>query len=134
MDRPWKYRAPAIGWGFLIIYLSLAPADDLENPLSFEISDKVVHFIMYFTWVAFLYFGSARGYRKRLTKGKLSLYWIGAIAIGGVMELLQGAMALGRHADWEDAVANSIGATSALLLSIAVHRLMERFLENINKQ
>ena len=44
---PWIYRAPSIGWGFFILYACLAPADNLDPGWNIEISDKLVHFVLY---------------------------------------------------------------------------------------
>jgi hypothetical protein len=56
MSNPWIYRAPAIGWGFFILYACLAPVEALSAGIDFEISDKVVHFTFYLVWVVLLYY------------------------------------------------------------------------------
>jgi len=125
MRNPWIFRAPAIGWGFFILYASLAPADDLDPAWTIEISDKLVHFILYFSWVVLLYFGSSRGYGRPLARRKVAMYWLIAVCIGGMMELLQKWMGLGRSADLFDAVANSAGAVVGVIFSRIVHRILE---------
>ncbi len=45
-----------------------------------------------------------------------------AVAIGIGVEIAQGMMRLGRFADWQDVVANTVGVVSALLL-VALVRL-----------
>ena len=40
MSNPWIYRAPAIGWGFFILYACLAPVEAISAGIDFEISDK----------------------------------------------------------------------------------------------
>ncbi len=124
MQNPWIYRAPAIGWGFLIFYACLAPVSDLDPGWEIEISDKLVHFILYFSWTNFLYFASSRGYRRPIKKRKALIYWLIAVLIGGLIELLQSWMGLGRSADLLDAIANSAGAVAGMVVSRVIHRIL----------
>ena len=125
MLNPWIYRAPAIGWGFLILYICLAPVEHLDPGFTLEISDKLVHFILYFSWVVLLYFASSRAYNRRLTRKKMLVYWIIAAIIGGVVEYLQGAMALGRNADVMDGLTNTAGAMAGIITSRLFHKFLE---------
>ena len=125
MLNPWIYRAPAIGWGFLILYICLAPVENLNPGFTLEISDKLVHFILYFSWVVLLYFASSRAYNHRLTRKKMLAYWITAAIIGGVVEYLQGAMALGRNAYVMDGLANTAGAMAGIITSRLFHKFLE---------
>jgi VanZ family protein len=125
MLNPWIYRAPAIGWGFLILYICLAPVEHLDPGFTLEISDKLVHFILYFSWVVLLYFASSRAYNRRLTRKKMLAYWVTAAIIGGVVEYLQGAMALGRNADLMDGLANIAGAMTGIITSRLFHKFLE---------
>ena len=124
MRNPWIYRAPAIGWGFLIFYACLAPVSSLDPGWEINISDKLVHFILYFSWTILLYFASSRGYKRPIKKRKAVLYWLIAIAVGGLIELLQDWMGLGRSADLLDALANSAGAVSGMVASRVLHRVL----------
>lgn len=124
MHNPWIYRAPAIGWGFFILYVCLAPPETLRTGIDFEISDKVVHFTLYLLWVVLLYFGSSRGYKKVLSYAKLMLYWSSAIIIGILVEYLQMWMAVGRSAEVLDALANSAGAVAGIIISRVAHRIL----------
>ena len=95
MLNPWIYRAPAIGWGFLILYICLAPVEDLDPGFSIEISDKLVHFILYFPgWCCFTLPRPVRTivvYRVR----KMLAYWIAAAIIGGAVEYASGRHGIG---------------------------------------
>ena len=124
MRNPWIYRAPAIGWGFLIFYACLAPVSDLDPGWEIEISDKLVHFILYFSWTIFLYFASSRGYRRPIKKRKALVYWLTAVVLGGLIELLQSWMDLGRSADLLDAIANTAGAVAGMVASRVFHRIL----------
>ena len=124
MQNPWIYRAPAIAWGFLISYLSLVPVHTLDPGWSLEVSDKLVHGILYFTWVSLLYFGTSRAYRRGVSRRKMIFYWAGAVLFGAGIELMQGWMHLGRSADLYDALANMSGAIVAILLSRMIHKIL----------
>ena len=125
MWNPWIYRAPAIGWGFLILYICLAPVDDIDPGFSIQISDKLVHFILYFSWIVLLYFASSRAYKCRLSRRKMLTYWIAAACVGGAVEVLQGAMEFGRNADFMDGLANSGGAMVGIISSRLFHKVLE---------
>lgn len=123
-SNPWIYRAPAIGWGFFILYACLAPEDELDTGWSIEISDKLVHFILYFAWVFLLYFGSSRGYSRPLSRQKVAVYWVAAIGVGIAVEFLQNLMNLGRTGDVLDALANTAGAVVGVISSRIIHRFL----------
>lgn len=103
----------------VITYLSLAQDPVHTQGLHlFEGADKVVHGCMY---LALVVVGSYDLYRVGHFSVGGSLGWmVAAVVWGGVMELLQGAMGLGRSADWLDFAANSCGAVVGLLLSLYV--------------
>ena len=124
MRNPWIYRAPAIGWGFFILYICLAPAEALRTHVDFEISDKLAHFTLYLLWIVLLYFGSSRGYNKTLSYRKLLVYWSSAMIIGIFVEYLQMWMAVGRSAEVLDALANSAGALAGVTISRVAHRIL----------
>jgi VanZ family protein len=124
MQNPWIYRAPAIVWGFVILYLSLAPVHDLDPGWSLKVSDKLIHGILYLTWVTLLYFGTSRAYKKSVSRRKMLFYWASAVVFGAGIELMQGWMALGRSADVLDALANTGGAVLAILSSRLLHKFL----------
>jgi VanZ family protein len=123
MRNPWIYRAPAIGWGFFILYACLLPASDLHSPYDIKINDKLIHFVLYFSWIILLYFATSRAY-QRINKRKVLIYWVAAIAIGGCIELMQNWMALGRSGDSLDALANTAGALTGMVCSRVIHRVL----------
>ena len=124
MRNPWIYRAPALAWGFLIIYLSLAPVQDLDPGWELNVSDKLAHGVLYFTWVVLLYFGPSRSYQKPVSRRKMAFYWAFAIACGVGLEFLQGVMNFGRSADALDALANTGGAIIAIIGSRFLHKFL----------
>ena len=124
MRNPWIYRAPALAWGFLIIYLSLAPVQDLDPGWELNVSDKLAHGVLYFAWVVLLYFGTSRAYQIPVSRRKMTFYWAFAIVCGVGLEFLQGVMNYGRSADVLDALANTGGAIIAILGSRFLHKFL----------
>ena len=123
MRNPWIYRAPAIGWGFLIFYACLLPARKLYSPYSIEINDKFIHFVLYFSWSILIYFASSRAYRRIMHSKKVLIYWFVTIFVGGFIEFMQYLMELGRNADVLDALANVAGMTTGIFCSRLIHRI-----------
>lgn len=124
MRNPWIYRAPALAWGFLIIYLSLAPVQHLDPGWELNVSDKLAHGVLYFAWVVLLYFGTSRAYQKPVRRRKMIFYWTAAVVAGAGLELFQGWMSYGRSADVLDALANTGGAIIAIVGSQFLHKFL----------
>ncbi len=102
-----------------ILYLSLAEQPiDPDRIRLFKGADKVVHGCMYLALVWVGCFDSYRWAGRRVL-----IQWIfvplAAMMLGGVMEILQGAMTTGRTADVIDFVANCCGTVIGLLLAVA---------------
>ena len=99
-----------LGLGWFAVALAtivcLAPMDRLPQPPN--MSDKTEHFLAYLllsVWFAGIY--------------RRDRYWIiaaGLVVMGVGIEVAQGAMGLGRHADFRDVIANCSGVLSGLLL------------------
>ena len=100
-----------LGWGFVVITVN----DSLEaHPpgVFLELaSDKVVHFVGYFA-LALWFAGVTRARRYPIVGALL-------IALGGVLEILQGAMSNGRQAEWNDLFADALGVIAGLGLAYA---------------
>lgn len=120
-----------------ILWLTLAPHPLPEEDIPmFPHMDKVVHALMFGSLVFSLvidrelllhrrYVDSGCMPRRRLLP--LGVIFIGTALFGGIIELLQGAMALGRGADWLDFAADLSGALiftlfSPLLASLLLYR------------
>jgi VanZ family protein len=100
-----------IGWAFiaLVVYGSLQAPDGPDIP--FLVSDKLVHFGAY--WLMTIWFAGV------LHRRRYPWLALGLLALGGGIELLQGAMGFGRDADWRDMVANTLGVFTALGVAYA---------------
>jgi hypothetical protein len=107
---------PTVVVSVTILYLTLFPQplgdDEIEL---FEGADKVVHAIMFGTLTAAMIFDRWHEGRPLTRKGAL---WCAAVAIaaGGLIELLQGAMGMGRGCDTADFAADAAGALIGALL------------------
>lgn len=95
-----------LGWG-LCIALSLLPAVPLPGP---EGSDKVGHFLAYFTLTAW----AVAIFR---TRGAHLLAALSLVALGVAMELAQATLTTVRLGDLRDALANTAGVVVGLSLS-----------------
>jgi VanZ family protein len=98
------------GWILIVLAViaSLVPAHDL--PTLGGISDKTEHIVGYAVlalWFAGIY-----------PRTRYPAVGVGLLAMGIVIEGLQGAMHLGRQADLNDVYANTIGIVCGLLLAL----------------
>lgn len=101
-----------------VLYLTLAPRPfgSVRIPL-FEGADKVVHFMMFFT-MAFAYHFDFRRGKKPVDEARL-MGWIfvSLSAFGGLIELAQWKMRMGRSGDWYDLLADIAGAVYGIILA-----------------
>jgi VanZ family protein len=91
-----------------VTVLSLLPSDDLPDV---HLSDKIEHTLAYV----------AMGFWFGCVVVRRDLLWLGLalLAFGGLIELLQGWMALGRQADIKDLWADGLGVAVGLVLAVS---------------
>lgn len=101
-----------------VLYLTLAPRPfgSVRIPL-FEGADKVVHFMMFFA-MAFAYHFDFRRGKKPVDEARL-MGWIfvSLSAFGGLIELAQWKMRMGRSGYWYDLLADIAGAVYGIILA-----------------
>lgn len=101
-----------------VLYLTLAPRPfgSVRIPL-FEGADKVVHFMMFFAMAFAYHFDFRRG--KKPVDGARLMGWIfvSLSAFGGLIELAQWKMRMGRSGDWYDLLADIAGAVYGIILA-----------------
>lgn len=101
-----------------VLYLTLAPRPfgSVRIPL-FVGADKVVHFMMFFA-MAFAYHFDFRRGKKPVDEARL-MGWIfvSLSAFGGLIELAQWKMRMGRSGDWYDLLADIAGAVYGIILA-----------------
>ncbi len=111
-----KSFSPAILWGGTIFVLSAVPGDKLYMPPIWN-ADKFAHIGVYFVFAAtliagFFYYSNC----KRLNRWVILSTAI-AIAFGGILEILQQHVFIGRYGDILDFTANSTGAVLAAFIA-----------------
>lgn len=101
-----------------VLYLTLAPRPfgSVRIPL-FEGADKVVHFMMFLAMASAYHFDFRRG-KKPVDEARL-MGWIfvSLSAFGGLIELAQWKMRMGRSGDWYDLLADIAGAVYGIILA-----------------
>ncbi len=131
------YRSPS--WMFTVIvviailYLTLVPRPlpDMDIPL-FPGIDKIVHAIMMMGMMWCICLDLARSHiaaQIRPTK-KLAIAFVATVIFGGVIELLQGCMGLGRGEDIYDFLADAIGAFIGLITALIGWEKLVRWLQD----
>ena len=117
MDRIPRFLTSAVVTAG-VLYLTLAPRPfgSVRIPL-FEGADKVVHFMMFFA-MAFAYHFDFRRGKKPVDEARL-MGWIfvSLSAFGGLIELAQWKMRMGRSGDWYDLLADIAGAVYGIILA-----------------
>ena len=101
-----------------VLYLTLAPRPfgSVRIPL-FEGADKVVHFMMFFA-MAFAYHFDFRRGKKPVDEARLMGWmFVSLSAFGGLIELAQWKMRMGRSGDWYDLLADIAGAVYGIILA-----------------
>lgn len=101
-----------------VLYLTLAPRPfgSVRIPL-FEGADKVVHFMMFFA-MAFAYHFDFRRGKKPVDEARLmGRIFVSLSAFGGLIELAQWKMRMGRSGDWYDLLADIAGAVYGIILA-----------------
>ena len=101
----------------LITYLSLTPGStfDKVHVINFPNFDKIVHFIMYFTFMSVVVFEN----RKRIKdKWKLILISLIPVCFGILMEILQSLLTTSRTGSLYDIVFNCMGILCSVLICI----------------
>lgn len=116
-----------------VLYLTLYPDPLPDNDIQlFPGADKVIHGLMMFGVSGCLAYDflRSRAYRDKVTppKGLLACLLAFTILFGGVIELLQSAMGLGRSEDIIDFVADSIGAAGAFVVELSCWRSLREWL------
>ncbi|MDB5424704.1 MAG: hypothetical protein JWQ29_2120 [Phenylobacterium sp.] len=111
LPRPIRLAAYGLAVAILL-FLCLAPTEEL--PPTPGLSDKPEHAI---AWLVL----TATGLILAPRRPRAIIAFV--LALGVAVEILQGLMGLGRHADWRDLAADLIGAGAALAGYLLVTRL-----------
>ncbi len=98
----------------LIIYLSLAPADNFSQvKINIPYFDKFIHFMMYLTLMSVIIFEN----RKKIKDhGQIFLFAIFPVVLGITLEILQMVSGSGRTGNLFDVFANITGVFAVFML------------------
>lgn len=111
----------AIAWTALIASSCLMPASAFKAftfDSIFQL-DKILHFTLYYVFIVLWSLAS-----KVITVRQKYVLLIAGIAYGVLIEVLQGAMSLGRSYELDDIIANTIGCILGVLsISYINHKL-----------
>ena len=115
----WRRKIPAwcvtaaVAGAILWLTLARTPLPETDLP-SIPGVDKVVHAIMFGTLTLVMCWDWYVSSRRPLQMWQTALCATVAIAAGGAIELIQGAMGCGRSADIMDFVADTVGAVAVM--------------------
>jgi VanZ family protein len=98
----------------VLLWLCLAPSETLPQPEN--VSDKAEHGIAWFVLTALGVVLSPRRWRA------VAAF---ALGLGVAVELLQAGLGFGRHGDWRDLAADSVGVLAALALLVPFRRRLD---------
>ena len=110
---------PAIAWALIVLVLTGLPGNYLpEVPTFCNLlePDKIVHVFIFGVFTVLMALVLTRSYRTLRSAFAIAAQAIGTvIAYGGITELLQGYVFIGRTASIYDFIANSVGCIAGYL-------------------
>jgi len=119
-----RYFWPAYLWIIIVLLLTGLPGNDFPTlPTSWDAlyPDKLVHMGLFGMLILLLSAGSYyKAGKVALNKKLIYIYLIVTIALGGITELLQKWIFIGRSCDIKDFYADVIGVIFALLLYFVI--------------
>ncbi|MCB9170497.1 MAG: VanZ family protein [Flavobacteriales bacterium] len=108
----------AVLWALLILVLCLIPGKDLPDWDWFDLFDldKPVHFTLFGVQMVLTALAFHPQYADPAGRSKaLGLAFGACVAYGGLTEVMQGALLMGRTADITDFIANTLGCLAGLV-------------------
>lgn len=94
--------------------VSLMTLNDLPE-VNISFADKIFHFLAYGLFVILWYLAFFYSFKCQKTKALLYAFIL-AVLFGIIIEVLQGALTASRALDAYDALANTLGALTALIV------------------
>lgn len=118
-----KKNILSITVALVIAYLSLAPGDSFKE-VTFSNADKIVHFIMYLTFMTVIIFEN-----RKLIKNTKQIIFIALIpfSYGILMEVLQFLLTSDRGASFFDVLSNLSGVIFSALMWLYVKPLSKDY-------
>lgn len=113
-----KYNTLSILWTACILIGCLLPGRDLPD-VAINISDKAIHFTIYFLLSIFTYYGWIKQNSfYALHRNTILKIVLLTSTYGFLVEILQHVLTTDRHFDLYDALANSTGAIAGCMICI----------------
>ncbi len=109
---PSHFSRIALGWTIFISIMSLMPSSDIDSfkIIHFRGLDKIIHFVCYLV-LSFLWMGA---FKNRYGSIKYIIFF--TLTFGGLMEILQFYLLLGRSLEVGDMIANTLGVFLGIIL------------------
>lgn len=109
-----RHNALGMAWAVFIFMLCALPGGQFQET-KHEHLDKIIHVILFgFLFVLFT-IGFIKQQSNTYLKSNVKLkVWLGCVAYGLLIELLQGTVFVDRSVEFADILANAIGATIGL--------------------
>jgi VanZ family protein len=113
-----------VWWGYfaIILYGSISPSPKLPKQVEL-LSDKGIHFLMYFFFHLLLYLFFET--RKKKVPHSMQYSFIIAVLVGGTLELVQYYFVPNRFGEWLDFVANSIGSLLSVIFILIIQYILK---------
>ena len=111
------YAALPLLWTALVLVLTLAPAHEMPRTPAWKLLsfDTAAHAGVFAVLAGLYWFSLRRQCRwPRAAPWAGTIALLGSVALGGVIEVLQHTMNLGRHAEWSDWLSDALGAVVAV--------------------
>lgn len=119
----WRYILPGLLWLVLILLLSLTPGNEIPaHVFSLIAFDKLMHWFFYAMLTHLWLVGLKKQYRyKTLKKNALKVVVPAVIALGVLIEIIQGTYIEGRFFEGWDILANVIGSGMGVGLFVLIY-------------
>ena len=119
-----RYFWPAYLWGVIVLFLIGLPGNDFPSLPGYWDAlypDKIVHMGLFGMLILLLSVGSYyKAGKVALSKKLIFTYLVVVIALGGITELLQKWVFVGRSCDIKDFYADVVGVIFALLFYFVI--------------
>lgn len=125
------YAALPLLWAAVVLLLTLTPAIDMPHTPAWQLLsfDTAAHSGVFAVLAVLNWFSLRRQSRWPVLKPQAgAVVLLLCFLFGGLIELLQYAMNVGRHAEWTDLLGDTLGAALALGLLTLLPRRVRRWL------
>jgi aminopeptidase YwaD len=128
-STPKPYAALPLLWAAIMLVLTLTPANEMPNTPHWELLsfDTAAHAGVFAVLAVLSWFSMRRQSSwPALARQAGLVVLVICVLFGGLIEILQYVMKVGRHAEWTDLLGDSLGAALALLLASGSWRWWHR--------